>query len=203
MAADDAAAQRAKVGCVFENQGWISFLDVGQNITLAQRHHSTRTDADIEEEATRLARLFGLPGLPHWPVSGSRQEDLNRAAFIRAFLGHPALIILERPTRELLPGILPPLINAVRMARDQGSAIIWTTSEDLVWNNPDIHATLKCTMFGSRMNVVEEDEIMAERFKFRYVNEFIGASSSWLLLWRPFLFSSLREAKNGSSEITS
>ncbi len=158
MAADDAAAQRAKVGCVFENQGWISFLDVGQNITLAQRHHSTRSDEDIEEEATQLARLFGLPGLPHRPVSGSRQEDLNRAAFIRAFLGHPVLIILERPTRELLPGILPPLINAVRMARDQGSAIIWTTSEDLVWSNPDIHATLKCTMFGSRMSVVEEDK---------------------------------------------
>ena len=111
---------------------------------------------DVEEEAIGLARLFGLPGMPHTPVSRARREDLNRAAFIRAFLGQPALIILERPTRDLLPGILPPLINAVRLARDKGSAIIWTTSEDLVWSNPDIHATLKCTMFGSRMNVVEE-----------------------------------------------
>lgn len=158
MAADDAAAQRGKVGRVFENLGWISFLDITQNITLAQRHHSTRTDSDVEEEAIQLARLFGLPGLPHTRVSRARREDLNRAAFIRAFLGHPALIIMERPTRDLLPGILPPLINAVRLARDQGSAIIWTTSEDLVWRNPDIHATLKCTMFGARMSVVEEEK---------------------------------------------
>jgi phospholipid/cholesterol/gamma-HCH transport system ATP-binding protein len=158
MTADDAAMQRGKVGRVFENLGWITFLDVGQNITLAQRHHSTRTDSDIEAEAIHLARLFGLPGLPHTLVSKARREDLNRAAFIRAFLGRPALIILERPTRDLLPGILSPLINAVRLARNQGSAIIWTTSEDLVWRSPDIDATLKCTMFGSRMNVVEEEK---------------------------------------------
>lgn len=158
MTADDAAAQRAKVGCVFEGQGWISFLDVGQNITLAQRHHTTRADADIEAEATQLARLFGLPGLPHRSVSGARLEDLNRSAFIRAFLGQPALIILERPTRDLMPGILAPLVNAVRLARDQGSAIIWTTSEDLIWRDPGIHATFKCTMFGARMSVVAEEK---------------------------------------------
>ena len=157
MTADNAAAQRGKVGRVFENLGWINFLDVGQNITLAQRHHSFRSDSDVEEEAIGLARLFGLPGLPHTSVSRARREDLNRAAFIRAFLGQPALIVLERPTRDLLPGILSPLMNAVRLARDRGSAIIWTTSEDVVWSNPDIHATLKCTMFGSRMNVVEEE----------------------------------------------
>lgn len=158
MAADDAAAQRAKMGRVFEGQGWINFLDVGQNITLAQRHHTTRADTDIEAEATELARLFGLPGLPHRPVSGARREDLNRSAFIRAFLGQPALIILERPTRDLMPGILPPLVNAIRVARDQGSAIIWTTNEDLVWRDPGIDATFKCTMFGARMNVVAEEK---------------------------------------------
>jgi len=158
MTADDAATQRAKMGRVFEGQGWISFLDVSQNITLAQRHHTTRSDAQIEAEATELARLFDLPGLPHGLVAGARREDLNRAAFIRAFLGHPALIILERPTRDLMPGILPPLVNAVRAARDQGSAIIWTTSDDLIWRDRGIDATFKCTMFGARMNVDAEEK---------------------------------------------
>lgn len=158
MAADYASAQRAKVGRVFESQGWINFLGVGQNITLAQRHHTTRTDTDIEAEATELARIFGLPGLPHRPVSGARLEDLNRSAFVRAFLGQPALIILERPTRDLMPAILPPLVNAVRIARGRGCAIMWTTSEDLVWRDPGIDATFKCTMFGARMNVVAEEK---------------------------------------------
>jgi phospholipid/cholesterol/gamma-HCH transport system ATP-binding protein len=152
---DYAAKQRGKIGRIFEDQGWISNLDMDENITLAQRHHSTRSDADIEGEATQLARLFGLPGLPHRAVSGTRQEDLRRSALVRAFLGNPALVILERPTRNLFPSIMPPLINAIRTARDSGSAVIWTTSEDRVWNDKGIRATVKCTMFGSRMNVVE------------------------------------------------
>jgi ABC-type lipoprotein export system ATPase subunit len=155
MSPDFSSSQRGKIGRVFEDHGWISNLDIGENITLAQRHHSTRSDSDIEEEATRLARMFGLPGLPHRELAGTRREDLRRSALIRAFLGNSALIILERPTRNLFPGIMPPLMNAIRAARDRGSAVIWTTSEDRVWSESGIHATLRCTMFGSRMNMIE------------------------------------------------
>ena len=157
MSPDYSSTQRGKIGRVFEDHGWISNLDIGENITLAQRHHSNRSDSDIEEEATNLARMFGLPGLPHRALAGTRREDLRRSALIRAFLGNSALIILERPTRNLFPGIMPPLMNAIRVARDRGSAVIWTTSEDRVWSESGIHATLKCTMFGSRMNMIEGD----------------------------------------------
>jgi phospholipid/cholesterol/gamma-HCH transport system ATP-binding protein len=152
---DYSSTQRGKIGRVFEDHGWISNLDIGENITLAQRHHSNRSDSDIEEEATNLAKMFGLPGLPHRALAGTRREDLRRSAFIRAFIGNPALIILERPTRDIFPGIMPPLMNAIRAARDRGSAVIWTTSEDRVWSESAIHATMKCTMFGSRMNMIE------------------------------------------------
>ncbi len=158
MSPDYSSTQRGKIGRVFEDHGWISNLDIGENITLAQRHHSIRSDSDIEEEATNLARMFGLPGLPHRALAGTRREDLRRSAFIRAFIGDPSLIILERPTRNLFPGIMPPLMNTIRAARDRGSAVIWTTSEDRVWSESGIHATLKCTMFGSRMNVIKEGD---------------------------------------------
>lgn len=158
MLPDYSSTQRGKIGRVFEDHGWISNLDIGENIILAQRHHSNRSDSDIEEEATQLARMFGLPGLPHRALAGMHREDLGRSAFIRAFLGNSALIILERPTRNLFPGIMPPLMNAIRAARDRGSAVIWTTSEERVWSERGIHATLKCTMFGSRMNVIKEDD---------------------------------------------
>src|ERR1035437_7497838 len=39
---DAAAAARGNIGRVFENRGWISNLDVDENITLAARHHTTR-----------------------------------------------------------------------------------------------------------------------------------------------------------------
>ena len=155
MSPDYSSTQRGKIGRVFEDHGWISNLAIDENITLAQRHHSNRSDSDIEEEATRLARMFGIPGLPHRPVAGMRREDLRRSELIRAFIGNPMLIILERPTRNIFPGIMPSLMNAIRAARDRGSAVIWTTSEDRVWSESGIHATLKCTMFGSRMNMIE------------------------------------------------
>jgi ABC-type uncharacterized transport system ATPase subunit len=158
MSPDYASTQRGKIGRVFEDHGWISNLDVGENIILAQKHHSIRSDSDIEEEATNLARMFGLPGLPRQALAGTHLEDLRRSALIRAFLGNSVLIILERPTRNLFPGIMPPLMNAIRAARNRGSAVIWTTSEDRVWSDSGIQATLKCTMFGSRMNVIKEDQ---------------------------------------------
>jgi phospholipid/cholesterol/gamma-HCH transport system ATP-binding protein len=158
LSPDEAAAQRGKIGRLFEEQGWVGHLDVGENITLAQRHHSSRPIAEIENEAINLARFFGLPGLPRSTVSALRREDLYRSAFIRAFLAKPALIILERPTRTLFPGIMPPLINAIQAARNRGSAVIWTTSEAAVWNEAGIRATLKCTMFGARMSVAGEDQ---------------------------------------------
>ena len=158
MSPDYSSTQRGKIGRVFEDHGWISNLDIGENIILAQRHHSNRSDSDIEAEATQLARMFGLPGLPHRALAGMHREDLGRSAFIRAFLGNSALIILERPTRNLFPGIMPSLMNAIRTARNRGTAVIWTTSEDRVWSESGIHATLKCTMFGSRMNVVKEGD---------------------------------------------
>jgi len=155
MSPDHSATQRGKIGRIFENHGWISNLDMGENIALAQRHHSNRSDSDIEAEAISLARMFGLPGVPRREPAGTHREDLRRSAFIRAFLGNAVLIILERPTRNLFPGIMPPLMNAIRSARERGSAVIWTTSEDRVWSENGIHATLKCTMYGSRMDLVE------------------------------------------------
>jgi phospholipid/cholesterol/gamma-HCH transport system ATP-binding protein len=154
MSPDDAATHRGKIGRVFEGNGWIGNLDIDENITLAQRHHTKRPEQDIEEEAAHLSRYFSLPGLPKGPVSRTRQEDLTLASCVRAFLGNPVLLILERPTRYFFPGIMPALMNAIRSARDRGAAVLWTTSEPLIWDDTSICPTLKGTMFGSRMNVV-------------------------------------------------
>ena len=53
MTPDRAAAQRGKIGRVFEGESWFSGLNVDQNITLAQRHHTRRPVQEIEQEATR------------------------------------------------------------------------------------------------------------------------------------------------------
>ena len=95
MSADHAAAQRGKIGRLFEGEGWVSDLEVDQNIVLSQRHHTRRSEEEILGEALQFARVFGLPGLPRGRPGSVRRPDLRKAACIRAFL---PLSPLQRPS---------------------------------------------------------------------------------------------------------
>src|SRR4051812_10017294 len=70
---DRGAAQRGRIGRLFDDEGWISDMDVEENILLAQLHHTKRTEAEIMDEALGLARIFGLPGLPRGRVDKVRR----------------------------------------------------------------------------------------------------------------------------------
>jgi phospholipid/cholesterol/gamma-HCH transport system ATP-binding protein len=157
MSPDSAASHRGRIGRVFEDGGWVSDLAVEQNILLAQRHHTARPEAEIREEAAGLARMFGLPGLPRGRPAGVRRQDLAKAACIRAFVGKPVLILLESPTQAVYADIIAPLVNAVQSARRHGAAVLWTTSEPPVWNNPGLRPTARCKMFGSQMHLLPGD----------------------------------------------
>jgi len=156
MAANRMAAQRGKIGRVFEGESWLSDLDVDQNITLAQRHHTRRAVKEIEEEATHLCLVFGLPGLPRGRPSNARWQDLQKVACVRAFLGAPILILLENPTVGVYADVIAPLINTVCEARERGAAVLWTTNELLAWNNPELRATSRWRVLGSPTCVMEE-----------------------------------------------
>lgn len=151
MSADHAAAERGKIGRLFEDEGWINDVDVDQNIMLSQRHHTQRSEQEILEEALKFARMFGLPGLPRGRPGKLRRWDLRKAACIRAFLGQPTLIILEQPVRGVYADFMAPLVNAVQSARTRGAAVLWTVTDPLIWNHPGIHATSRAKMFGSEL----------------------------------------------------
>jgi phospholipid/cholesterol/gamma-HCH transport system ATP-binding protein len=155
MSADHAAAQRGKIGRLFDDEGWISDLDVDQNIILSQRHHTRRSEQDIMEEALKLARVFGLPGLPRGRPGSMRRWDLRKAACIRAFLGQPPFIILEQPVRGSYADLIAPLINAVLSARKRGAAVLWTVTDPKIWNHASIRTTTRARMFGSELRAVE------------------------------------------------
>ena len=130
-------------------------MDVDENIMLAQRYHTHRSDDDIVDEALKLARMFGLPGLPRGRPGGMRRWDLRKAACIRAFLGQPRLIIIEQPVRGVYADFMAPLLNAVQSARARGAAILWTVTDPQIWNNPAVRATTRVKMFGSELHAME------------------------------------------------
>jgi phospholipid/cholesterol/gamma-HCH transport system ATP-binding protein len=155
LSADRAAAKRGKIGRLFEDEGWISDLDVDENIMLAERHHTQRTDADIMDEALKLSRVFGLPGLPRGRPGRLRRWDLRKAACIRAFLGQPALVIIEQPVRGVYADFMAPLLSAVQSARTRGAALLWTVTDPHIWNNPAVRATARARMLGSELHAME------------------------------------------------
>ena len=136
---------------MFEDEGWISDIDVDENIMLAQRHHTRRTDDDIIDEALKLSRAFGLPGLPRGRPGRMRRWDLRKAACIRAFMGQPALIIIEQPVRGVYADFMAPLLSAAQSARSRGAAILWTVTDPQIWNNPAVRATTRARMLGSEL----------------------------------------------------
>lgn len=148
------AAARAKIGRVFDEPAWISELDMDENITLAQEHHSRRPLAAIRENAAELARRFSLPGLPLGRPSLMLAPDLRRAACVRALLGTPELLILERPACGVYPEIMPALMASVGAARARGAAVLWTTDNAEEWNDAGIRPTIRCTMTGSQLSIV-------------------------------------------------
>lgn len=117
--------RRAQIGRVFDEHGWISNLNVNENVTLSQRHHTRRPNAEILAEAEELARAFGLNELPKIRPALVARQDLRRSEWIRAFLGQPLLILLERPMQGVPRKHLPSLIGAVRKACARKAAVLW------------------------------------------------------------------------------
>jgi ABC-type branched-subunit amino acid transport system ATPase component len=134
MRARRQSVQRGKTRRVFEHYGWIANLNVMENICLAESHHSGRRTADIQAEALLLARQCGLGEIPEARSSGIHSMVLRKLEWVRAFIGTPDLIILERPMHKAPRADMNRLVELVCEASRNGAAVIWLTDEDRVWN---------------------------------------------------------------------
>lgn len=143
MPHDYAAALRGRIGRVFTIGSWMDGLDVATNILLPQLHHTRRDIAALRDEAAELAHAFGLPGLPTGRPADLPDTDLARAACVRAFLGGPALLLLESPLQGRYSDLLSPLLNAVAALRSGSAAAIWFTGSELVWGDRSFPATAR------------------------------------------------------------
>jgi len=137
MPPEQVLQRRAQIGRVFDGHGWISNLNVNENVTLAQRHHTRRPDVEILAEAEALARAFGLDELPKIRPALVAPQDLRRAEWVRAFLGQPLLVLLERPMQGVPPEQLPRLFGAVREACARKAAVLWLTDNERIVRHPE------------------------------------------------------------------
>jgi len=153
MPPEQVLQRRAQIGRVFDGHGWISNLNVNENVTLAQRHHTRRPVAEILAEAEALARAFGLNELPKIRPALVASQDLRRAEWVRAFLGRPLLVLLERPMQGVPLEHLPRLLAAVRAACARKAVVLWLTDNDRVERHPELPPATRYAMHG--LNLVK------------------------------------------------
>jgi len=138
---EHASAMRGRIGRVYGAGAWISFLGTDVNILLSQLHHTRQLESVLIESAAELSYKFGLPGLPQTRPGALAAADLARAACVRAFVGEPMLLLLERPEQGQFADLVPPLLSALTAAHDRHAASIWLTCGDAVWHDPNFSAT--------------------------------------------------------------
>ena len=151
LAPDVELRERARIGRVFEKQGWLNNLNVIENVTLSQRHHTERPAHEILAEADSLARYFGLPETPRQRPAFTSKRELRIAEWVRALIGKPVLLLLERPEAGVADNNLPKLIEAVQAALKRGAAVIWQTDRPTVWNASIWKNEIRYRMQGPNM----------------------------------------------------
>jgi phospholipid/cholesterol/gamma-HCH transport system ATP-binding protein len=152
---DQANALRGRIGHVLRRGAWIPHLSLLDNLLLPQLYHTRRPYAEIRAEATRWAAWFGLAGLPTGQPGDVPSAILPRAACVRAFLGAPSLIVVGTLPGGLGDGLLVPLVNALRVARDRGAAVLWFVEDDDLYEDRSLPATARLRLLGDALTPLE------------------------------------------------
>ena len=87
--------RRRRIGAIVQAGVWPSHMTVLEAVLMARFYHFNRPPDEVIADATELARLFGLPGLPVGRSETTPLRALIRAACVRGFLGSPDLIVVH------------------------------------------------------------------------------------------------------------
>lgn len=123
------SARRERIGRIFAVEGWVSNLNMFENIALAQRHHTHRSDRELRKAAAALLERIGMRAcLDMRPHTLSRGEQ-RRAQWVRAFLGMPDLLLLNAPLLNIRPDGHAALIEMMAEARAGGAGVVWKSHD--------------------------------------------------------------------------
>ncbi len=119
------AAARGETGTVFETSLWVSSLTVCENILLRMQYHTGESDAQLLEQATRLAGALGLTGVRQERPDAVATRELRLWEWVRALVGRPAMVILAYPGRGAPSWAMAKLTALLQPALTAGTAVLW------------------------------------------------------------------------------
>src|SRR4051812_25681244 len=118
-------AHRGRIGTLVDTQAWPAHLPVAQVAISPQLYHTDQSIDEAIAAATVLARRFGLPGLPTGGPATVHQDDLTRAACVRAFLGVPEFVVIADVGIDAMASLGVSLAQAIGDVQDRGGAVLW------------------------------------------------------------------------------
>jgi ABC-type branched-subunit amino acid transport system ATPase component len=142
---------RGRIRRVFEHYGWVTNLDMMENLCLAESHNTHRPLEDIVQEVSSLARRFGMEAVPEARPTRVHPLILRKLEWVRAFVGTPDLIILERPFSGAPKADAVQLIKAVCEAAKRGVAVLWISDEPRVFECREFACVRRFRMDGDKM----------------------------------------------------
>ena len=120
--------RRRRIGAIVHTDVWPSHMTVMEAVLVARFYHFDRPSAEVIADATELARLFGLPGLPVGRRETTPLRALVRAACVRGFLGSPDLIVVQDHLLDQTAELAVPMAQAISAARHRGATVLWITA---------------------------------------------------------------------------
>ena len=113
------------VGRVFSSAGWVSNLDMDENLTLARRHFDPRPVPELLAEARAAVQRVGLADIPEGRPAWIAPRLLQFTQWARALQYPRRLIVLELPLRKTYDTDGRILGDALRSAARSGAAVVW------------------------------------------------------------------------------
>lgn len=123
------AAQRQKIGMVFQRFNLFPHLTALDNITVAPMRVQGRDRRAVETEARELlARVKLSDKADNYPsqLSGGQQQ---RVAIARALAMKPAVMLFDEPTSALDPETVGEVLEVMKELADVGTTMIIVTHE--------------------------------------------------------------------------
>ncbi|MCI1746677.1 MAG: amino acid ABC transporter ATP-binding protein [Acidipropionibacterium sp.] len=123
------AAQRARVGMVFQRFNLFPHMTALQNVMEAPIHVGKVPTAQARARATELLERVGMADrATHYPseLSGGQQQ---RVAIARAMAMDPELMLFDEPTSALDPELVGEVLNVIKDLARSGMTMLVVTHE--------------------------------------------------------------------------